>query len=102
MSKKKNQLKMTKIRHSSLDLAELADPDNKKKHVDVLSRAKNKLLNLSDALKYRKPDENQNKPLAKSMTQCTLDYFFKQPQNRGDQYFYQKPGKESEKYDVTK
>ncbi|XP_019772881.2 capon-like protein isoform X1 [Dendroctonus ponderosae] len=94
MSNKKqlNELNMTKLRHSSLDLA---DPELKKKHSDVLSRAKHKLLNLSDALKHRKAEENQEKPLSKSMTQCTLDYFFKHSQNRDEDTrdeMYQKPG----------
>ncbi|XP_050312336.1 uncharacterized protein LOC126747631 isoform X3 [Anthonomus grandis grandis] len=65
----------TKFRHSSLDLVHQRD-DPATRH-DVLSRAKNKLLSLSDALKHRKTDENQNKPLPKSITQCTLDYFVK-------------------------
>ncbi|XP_066260341.1 capon-like protein isoform X1 [Euwallacea similis] len=69
MSNRHNQT-MTKLRHSSLDLA---DPEVKKKHVDVLSKAKNKLLNLTQK-------KIEDKPLAKSMTQCTLDYFFKHSQ----------------------
>ncbi|XP_076262823.1 uncharacterized protein LOC143197911 isoform X1 [Rhynchophorus ferrugineus] len=76
MSNKRGQLKMTKLRHSSLDLADVEI--KKKQHQDVLTRARNKILMLGDALKYRKPDDN--KALAKSMTQCTLDYLFKHSQ----------------------
>lgn len=78
MSNRRGQLKMTKLRHSSLDLA---DPDwNKKQSADVLSKAKNKLFLLSDALKHKKNEDNQTLP--KSMTQCTLDYFFKHSQSK--------------------
>ncbi|XP_030761617.1 uncharacterized protein LOC115886539 isoform X2 [Sitophilus oryzae] len=78
---KRNQLKMSKLRHSSLDLAEVEM--KKKQHQDVLTRARNKFLMLSDALKNRKADENQNnRPLPKSMTQCTLDYLFKHSQEK--------------------
>ncbi|XP_060519488.1 capon-like protein isoform X2 [Cylas formicarius] len=62
--------KLTSVRHSSLDLPDL---ESSKKR-DVLTRARNKLLTLGDALKHK---QQQNKPLSKSMTQCTLDYFFK-------------------------
>lgn len=74
MSNRRGQLKLTKLRHSSLDLA---DPDWNKKHqsVDVVSKAKNKLFLLS----HKKNDDSQ---LPKSMTQCTLDYFFKHSQTK--------------------
>lgn len=68
-----------KVRHSSL---EMADPEIvvKKKH-DMLTKARNRLINLSEALKTSKMDgENQRR----GVTQATLDYFFKHSPNQKD------------------
>ncbi|KAF5303689.1 hypothetical protein FQR65_LT00833 [Abscondita terminalis] len=70
-----------KTRHPSL---EMPDPEVvKKKHQDMLTRAKTKLFNISDALRTNKllngDTDAQHK---KSRTQATLDYFFKSCPNK--------------------
>ncbi|XP_018565935.1 capon-like protein isoform X1 [Anoplophora glabripennis] len=79
--------KKSKVRHPSL---EMADPEVIKKKQDVLSKARNKLLNLSDALKSSKNLEvpDQKKTITKSMTQVTLDYFFKHCPNKERNHIY--------------
>lgn len=68
----------------------MADPEIVKKKQDVLSKARNKLLNLSDALKSSKNLEvpDQKKTITKSMTQVTLDYFFKHSPNKEKNHIY--------------
>nr|CAH7718566.1 unnamed protein product [Callosobruchus chinensis] len=75
MSKKPKE---QRTRHTSLDMPDV-EAVTKKKHSDMLQRARHKLLNLSDALKHRNLEvsEAHKKGLGKSMTQVTLDYFFK-------------------------
>lgn len=70
---KKNKEVLRKTRHSSLDM-----PEEKKKQ-DMLSKARNKLYNLSDVLKPRYDGEK------KSLTQSTIDYFFKTCPNKDKQ-----------------
>lgn len=70
-------------RHGNL---ETADPKKK----DVITKARNKLLTLSDSLKTNKnielPDHSK-KNISKSMTQTTMDYFFKHfPPNKNHTY----------------
>ncbi|CAH1999421.1 unnamed protein product [Acanthoscelides obtectus] len=76
MSSKKPKEQRT--RHTSLEMPDV-EAVTKKKHSDMLQRARHKLLNLSDALKHRNLEvsEAHKKGMAKSMTQVTLDYFFK-------------------------
>ncbi|VEN35181.1 unnamed protein product [Callosobruchus maculatus] len=75
MSKK---TKEQRTRHTSLDMPDV-EAVTKKKHSDMLQRARHKLLNLSDALKHLNLEvsEAHKKGIGKSMTQVTLDYFFK-------------------------
>ncbi|KAF5276477.1 hypothetical protein FQA39_LY06546 [Lamprigera yunnana] len=65
-----------KTRHPSLEM-----PDQevaKKKHQDMLTRAKSKFFNISDALRTNKIlNGDIDQPQRKSRTQATLDYFFK-------------------------
>ncbi|KAK5642604.1 hypothetical protein RI129_008771 [Pyrocoelia pectoralis] len=65
-----------KTRHPSL---EMPDPEVvKKKHQDMLSRAKSKFFNISDALRTNKLlNGESDQSHRKSRTQATLDYFFK-------------------------
>ncbi|XP_031347232.1 uncharacterized protein LOC116173716 isoform X1 [Photinus pyralis] len=65
-----------KTRHPSL---EMPDPEVvKKKHQDMLSRAKSKFFNISDALRTNKMlNGESDQSHRKSRTQATLDYFFK-------------------------
>lgn len=72
-------------RHGNPEAAE----ETKKK--DVITKAKNKFLTLSDSLKTSKhldlPDQTKRSGLTKSMTQVTLDYFFKHfPPNKNHVY----------------
>lgn len=63
-----------KTRHTSIDMS---DPECVKKKQDMLTRARNKLWNLSDALKQGKVAGMDKEQQRKSRTQATLDYFFK-------------------------
>lgn len=74
MSKTSNK-HAVKTRHTSIDMA---DPECVvKKKQDMLTRARNKLWNLSDALKQGKVAGMDKEQQRKSRTQATLDYFFK-------------------------
>nr|CAI5867069.1 unnamed protein product [Callosobruchus analis] len=75
MNKKQRE---QRTRHTSLDMPDV-EAVTKKKHSDMLQRARHKLLNLSDALKHRNMEvpDTHKKGIGKSMTQVTLDYFFK-------------------------
>ncbi|KAJ8915789.1 hypothetical protein NQ315_004601 [Exocentrus adspersus] len=68
----------------------MGDPEIGKKKQDVLSKARSKLLNLSEALKSPKTLEipDQKKTLTKSMTQVTLDYFLKHFPNKEKNCIY--------------
>lgn len=64
-----------KTRHTSIDMT---DPECVvKKKQDMLTKARNKLWNLSDALKQTKITGMDKEQQRKSRTQATLDYFFK-------------------------
>lgn len=72
-------------RHGYLETAE----DTKKKP-DVISKTRSKLFTLSESLKSNKHldlPEHATKGISKSMTQVTLDYFFKHfPPNKNHVY----------------
>lgn len=76
MSKKNKEL-LGKTRHSSLDMPDVEVKEKKKQA--MLSKARNKLYNLSDVLKPKFDNEK------KSLTQSTLDYFFKSCPNKEKQ-----------------
>lgn len=78
MSKKNRDL-LRKTRHSSLDMPD-AEVKEKKKQDNMLSKAKNKLYNLSDVLKPRFDGGD----MKKSLTQSTIDYFFKSCPNNNN------------------
>ncbi|KAG5898192.1 hypothetical protein JTB14_013234 [Gonioctena quinquepunctata] len=84
MSKKNKEIR---VRHASLDML---DPETVvKKKQDVLTKAKNKLISLSDALKSNKNldvADPHKKGMTKSKTQVTLDYFFKHCPNKNHVY----------------
>lgn len=83
MSNRIDRQNMMKTRHPSLEM-----PDNeivkKKQHQDMLTKAKNKLLNLSDALKTNRILNGDVEHQKKSRTQSTLDYLFKPCPNRNE------------------
>lgn len=76
---------MVRARHTSL---EMPDPEAalKNKKQDVLSKARSKFLTLGDALKNRTTLEPPQ--LKKSMTQATLEYFFKHSHNKDRHHVY--------------
>lgn len=73
---RKNKETLQKTRHTSIDLPDPEIIVKEKKKQDMLSKARNKLYNLSDVLKSRSDGEK------KSLTQSTLDYFFKPCPNK--------------------
>lgn len=69
----------------------LETTEESKKKPDVITKARNKLITLSDSLKSTKhldlPEHVRKGGLGKSMTQVTLDYFFKHfPPNKNHVY----------------
>lgn len=67
-------------------------PDSEliKKKQDVLTKARNKLINISEALKSNKNISASNqtkKGMTKSKTQANLDHFYKQPSGKNQIFF---------------
>jgi hypothetical protein len=76
--------RMVRARHASL---EMPDPEVVvKKKQDVLTKARNKLMNLGEVLKATKSIEADHHK--KTMTQATIDYFFKHCPNKDKNHVY--------------
>lgn len=86
-----NKKKMVRARHSSL---EMPDPEVvvKKKH-DMLTKARLKFMNLSEALKSTKNIDDKKR----TMTQATIDYFFKHCPNKEKNHVFANSNIQSDK-----